>query len=196
MSFFVYIHTCPNGKKYIGATSRIPEDRWDNGNGYNKHPHFYLAIQKYGWDNIEHEYFEVDSKELMCYWEKILIYYYKTFDRDFGYNKTSGGLSGFKYHKEHNQKIGEANKLRKGVFKHSEETKEKMSKTRKGRKTGPLSEEHKKKISQTLTGKPLTEEQKKKISEGNKGKKRSEESRKKYSEAKKLYWENKKKTKI
>ena len=30
----VYMHTSPSGKKYIGITSRDPNKRWDNGNGY------------------------------------------------------------------------------------------------------------------------------------------------------------------
>lgn len=55
--------------------------------------------------------------------------------------------------------------------KHSEETKQKMSATRSGKKRGPMSEEQKKKISELKTGKklpprgPMSEETKKKISE-------------------------------
>lgn len=30
----VYMHTSPSGKKYIGITSQNPHKRWDNGNGY------------------------------------------------------------------------------------------------------------------------------------------------------------------
>lgn len=30
----VYIHTVPSGKKYVGLTSKNPEDRWRNGRGY------------------------------------------------------------------------------------------------------------------------------------------------------------------
>ena len=32
-----------------------PEKRWGaNGCNYKSSPHFYSAIQKYGWDNFEH----------------------------------------------------------------------------------------------------------------------------------------------
>ena len=54
--YIVYMHTCPNGKKYIGITSQSPERRWQKGKGYayGSNPYFYNAIEKYGWDNIEH----------------------------------------------------------------------------------------------------------------------------------------------
>ena len=52
----VYTHTNKiNGKKYVGQTCQIPEKRWKNGNGYKRNPYFYNAIQKYGWDNFEHQ---------------------------------------------------------------------------------------------------------------------------------------------
>ena len=42
-----------NGKRYFGITSRKPEERWGyNGRNYKSSPHFYSAIQKYGWDNL------------------------------------------------------------------------------------------------------------------------------------------------
>lgn len=52
----VYIHTVPSGKKYVGLTSRKPEERWRNGHGYHGQM-FEKAIQKYGWENISHEIF-------------------------------------------------------------------------------------------------------------------------------------------
>ena len=54
----------------------------------------------------------------------------------------------------------------------SEETIRKMCKTRKGIKHGPISEETKRKISESKKGKPLSEETKKKISLASKGKTR------------------------
>lgn len=52
----VYEHLFPNGKRYVGITSKPPKTRWENGAGYAKdgQPVMYNAIQKYGWDNIEH----------------------------------------------------------------------------------------------------------------------------------------------
>ena len=72
-------------------------------------------------------------------------------------------------------------------FKHTEETKRKMSETLKGRPKKPFTEEHKKKISKANKGRVFTEEHKKKLSETakgkNKGRLRSEEHKKKISEA-------------
>lgn len=51
-NYFVYKHTNQtNGKVYIGLTKQNPESRWGkNGINYkNKCPHFWNAIQKYGW---------------------------------------------------------------------------------------------------------------------------------------------------
>lgn len=163
MSFFVYIHTCPNGKKYVGVTKRTPEERWCNGEGYKKHSHFYSAIQKYGWDNIEHEYFKTESAGLMLYWERILIYHYNTMNREFGYNKTSGGeqINGFSL---------------------SDDTKEKISKGNKGKNKPPISEETRKKLSVASKKYRHSEETKKKIGEGRRGHKHSEETKKRMSE--------------
>lgn len=88
---YIYIHTCPNGKKYVGTTQKKPEKRWDNGNGYKRNKHFYSAIQKYGWENIQHQVIEVDTNEDMWYGEKYLIAYFNTTDREFGYNNSTGG---------------------------------------------------------------------------------------------------------
>ena len=77
--FCVYEHLFPNGKRYIGITSKKPKTRWENGNGYDKdhQPVIYNAIQKYGWDNIQHNIIydnltEQEAKQK----EKELIQYY------------------------------------------------------------------------------------------------------------------------
>ena len=89
--FYVYIHTCPNGKKYVGATTkRKPEYRWLKGRGYRRQL-FGEAILKYGWDNITHDVFEVDSKEEMYRKEIELISFYHTNDPRYGYNLSIGG---------------------------------------------------------------------------------------------------------
>ena len=95
---------------------------------------------------------------------------------------------------------------------HTDETRRKISEANKGRTRAPFSEEHRKKISETLKGhtfseesrrkmseakkgKPsprkgvtLSDETKKKMSESLKGKHRSDETRKKISEAVKRRW--------
>lgn len=174
--FYVYIHTCPNGKKYVGITIRRPEYRWRKGEGYKSNKHFYSAIQKYKWDNIEHQVFEVDTKEEMFFLEKYFIAYYQTNKNEFGYNKSSGGEKssyGYRWHhtEETRHKISESqkgNQYHKGKH-HSAEAKRKMSEVKKGVKRGPHSEEHKRKISESNKGKSRSEETKHKLSESHKG---------------------------
>lgn len=92
----VYAHTTPNGKTYIGYTGKSLKSRWQNGNGYKQHKHFYSAIQKYGWDNIKHEIlFETDKREEALEKEMEFIALYKSNNRKFGYNNSVGGDSGF-----------------------------------------------------------------------------------------------------
>ena len=53
--FCVYIHELPDGRKYIGMTSRKPEHRFHkDGSGYRNNIEFYSEIQKIGWENIKH----------------------------------------------------------------------------------------------------------------------------------------------
>ena len=143
------MHTCPNGKRYIGITSQNPLVRWGkNGIGYKAHnKHFYSAIQKYGWDNIEHRIIASDiSKECACDIEKSLIKEYQTHNREFGYNKSTGGECS-------------AYGIKRVL---SEETKRKISETQKGRK---LSQETIKKRSISQTGLKRSLETRQKIAE-------------------------------
>lgn len=55
ISYSVYKHTLPDSKVYIGITSVPPEERWDNGFGYEQQSKFFREIVKYGWNNIKHE---------------------------------------------------------------------------------------------------------------------------------------------
>lgn len=142
-----------NGKMYFGITSRSPIERWgSNGANYKSTPHFYSAIQKYGWDNFEHNILRENlTKEEACSIEKELISKYKTQDRRFGYNVLEGG---------------QAPALPK-------EVREKMSMSMLGNKNGfghPCSEEKKKKISDAQKGKKLSDEHKSKLSEAAKKK--------------------------
>ena len=52
--YTVYMHICPNGKKYIGITKLKPNIRWKNGKSYKGCVLFDKAIKKYGWDNMQH----------------------------------------------------------------------------------------------------------------------------------------------
>lgn len=92
--YTVYEHLFPNGKRYIGITSQNVEKRWQNGNGYATQYFMNLAIQKYGWENIEHNILETGltqkrAKEI----EKYYINKYNTNNLLNGYNRTIGGDS-------------------------------------------------------------------------------------------------------
>lgn len=156
-NYTVYMHITPNHKIYIGITGKKPIYRWNNGNGYKNNKHFFNAILKYGWENIEHIIiYDKLSKEDACKKEQELIKKYDTTNPLKGYNNSIGGESGslgVKYSKEaiikrlknrkyesswakgkhfteeHRRKIGEKSKGRK----HSKETKEKISIANKGK---------------------------------------------------------------
>ena len=93
-TYAVYIHTNKsNGKKYVGATSRAPHERFAKGRGYKLNDEFYSDILKQGWDNFEHHIvYEGLSKKEAHVKEKELIKKYNTTNSDFGYNKREGGI--------------------------------------------------------------------------------------------------------
>lgn len=157
MRYYVYIHTSPSKKRYIGITTQEPEKRWLNGNGYKKNKHFYAAIKKYGWKNFKHQVFEVPNEQAMYDNEKELIELFRTTESKYGYNHSTGG-----------EKSGA------GV-KPSEETLKKMSKSQSGEKNGMYgkthSDEAKQKMSKAKKGKTLSEDHKRKLSESRKGEK-------------------------
>ena len=92
----VYEHISPSGKKYIGITGQDPKVRWKkNGVGYERNPHFWAAIQKYGWDNIQHVIlFTGLQKKYADIYEIELIALFKTTEREYGYNMLKGGRLG------------------------------------------------------------------------------------------------------
>lgn len=90
--YSVYMHTCPNGKKYIGLTRRTLKKRFRGGKGYERNPEFFADILKYGWDNIEHVIlFESTSKAESEAKEAEMIKLYNTTDERYGYNLRKGG---------------------------------------------------------------------------------------------------------
>lgn len=135
----IYKHTSPSGKVYIGQTNQKPENRWNNGKNYKQCTVFFSAIQKYGWDNIQHEVLFTGLDQLNAdIIEEDLIYYYKQIGRS--YNLASGGSvnRGWKHSDETKEKIrlshlGE-NNSNYGKSP-SKETREKISKARKGKGT-------------------------------------------------------------
>ena len=126
----VYSHSLPDGRRYIGQTCNI-SSRW-KPSAYKNCAKFYKAIQEFGWNAFKHEILydnltleEANQLETECI---------KKYDSiQHGFNLNYGG----------------DNKL------HSEETKKKMSETRKG---VPHSFEHNQAISKALKGKPKSKE--------------------------------------
>ena len=148
--YTVYMHICPNNKKYIGITKNEVNYRWRNGHNYKNNTHFTRAIEKYGWGNIKHIIlFQNLSKNEAERKEIELIKKYKTTNQKYGYNILKGGNA--------------SNGL----------TKEMIEKIASKKRNVPLSEEHKKKIKNSLIGREMSEEWKKKISSSLKGKKKS-----------------------
>lgn len=91
-NYKVYIHLFPNGKRYIGITKQRLNKRWRRGNGYRKNSLVYKAINKYGWDNIQHILLlENLSKEQAENKEIELIATYKSNNPKYGYNIANGG---------------------------------------------------------------------------------------------------------
>ena len=91
--YFVYKHTVPNGKVYIGITCcESVELRWFGGWGYSQNDAFYEDIKKYGWENIAHEilYQDLTPKDARKI-EIELIRQYNSTDSQYGYNLDDGG---------------------------------------------------------------------------------------------------------
>ncbi len=121
-NYVVYKHTFPDGKVYIGCTKRNPFKRWDNGWGYYNNKLFMQAILLVGWNNIKHEIiFEGLNKRKAYEIENEMILKYRSNEKEYGYNISTGfGKTGTHY-------------------KHSKETLQKISNSRKGKR---VKEEH------------------------------------------------------
>jgi len=149
----------------------------ENNVSYN-YP-FSKAVRKYGWENIKWEILNenLPNKEHMDMWERLWIFVENSNDPKFGYNITIGGEGlghgedhpnfgkpvnlGNKFSEEHKKKLSIAKIGKPSNSKgkpRTEETKQKMRK--------PRSEEFRKK----LTGRKLSEEHKRKLSDSMKRK--------------------------
>ena len=160
LEYCVYRHISPSGKVYIGVTSQEPKKRWLYGHGYDRNQYFKKAIKKYGWENFSHEVLITGlDKKTAEREERRLIAEHDSANPEKGYNLDCGGfVSG----------------------KHSEQTRRKISETRKARgyksptEGKHLSEETRKRISESLKGNHIhtvwTEEQKERVRQSKIGK--------------------------
>lgn len=129
--YIIYDHISPTGKHYIGQTCCELKKRFGKAgnrylaktkNGY-KQPAFASAIIKYGWDNFQHNILFSNLSELEANMvEEDLVYYYRK--QGLSYNTSPGGSNHIP----------------------TEETRNKLSEIHKGKH---LSEEHKKRISES-----------------------------------------------
>lgn len=173
-----------NNKIYYGvhSTECLPKEDnkyWGSGVIIKR------AINKYGIENFSKEIdklFETRDEANLYEAEIVNLEFV---EREDTYNLQTGGMNGYgwKMSQESKDKISNTLKGRCtsiGMLgrKHTEETIRKMSEVKIGKK---CSQEAKDKISNTLKGRPLTEETKIKMSESRKGKKHSDEWKKNIS---------------
>lgn len=110
-NYTVYMHISPSNKRYIGITKQKVNERWRNGQGYKRNKHFINAINLYGWDNFEHIVIARGLSEEEAKWlEMELIRELNTTNNDYGYNITKGGDSSCEHSDETKRKISESKK--------------------------------------------------------------------------------------
>ena len=149
-----------NCKKYIGQSVNI-ESRWSQHKSElneNKHFNDYLqkSWNKYGADSFSFYVLEFCDIEQLDEREVYYINFYKTLNRDKGYNLMSGGTFGRKYSIESRMKMSQSLKGHDVSFK----TRIKISKNH-----ADVSGEN-----NGMYGKHHTEESKRKVGDANRGK--------------------------
>ncbi len=192
---YIYKYTNTiNGKVYIGKTYRIKARQVEHkSKSTSCDTYFHKALNKYGYDNFTFEIIaQTDNDDSLNFLEKLYIRKYKSSQHEFGYNLTGGGEGtlGFHHTEETRQKMS---KSRKGA-KRSDETKQKMRDSWKLREPRDMSSSanpnwkggvkkiKKEPVPREIVNQHISEAKKGSIP-WNKGKKWSDETRKKLSEA-------------
>ena len=161
----VYCITFPNGKRYVGVESTKGQRKSSHKKARSNQV-VHSAIRKYGWDNCQWEYLTDDLPDEQAFLqERSYIQQWNLRNRDFGYNKSEGGESGSK-----------------GCH-WTDEMKQRLSNTTKGRPGKTLTEEAKRKIKEANSKKVRSDNFKQRVSEFHTGRKNSQETRQRMSEA-------------
>ncbi len=134
---FIYMLTSPSGKSYIGQTIRPIHKRfYDHQRPKSECSYVSRAIKKYGWENIEKEWYYCPDEDLDKH-EEMLIEVLNTIT-PFGYNLKTGGANG---------KPSDETKIKQSIAQsgenngmhgrnHSRQSKTKMSEAKKGTQAG------------------------------------------------------------
>lgn len=132
--YTVYCHTFPHGKVYVGLTKLTTDKRFKNGGGYKSCPLMERAIQKWGWENIDHDVIaEVETLNEAERLERYIISFLRSNNPNFGYNVLSGGdVSQCSKTEELRYKLGRSWRGKK----HTEEQRRKISLAMKGKLSG------------------------------------------------------------
>ena len=171
----IYRYKSPSGKYYIGQTVNEEKRRrnWFNQNKIYGGPKINKARKKYGPENFEYTILMKvtgdDPEEVKKYLNTLEIGFIKMYDSyNNGYNSCDGGASTLGYHHTDDAKrrIGYAARNRQTGKKATDETKQKMSKSHKGKVGANL-------------GRHWSEDVKKKLRDAHKGKKRGPYNKKK-----------------
>jgi group I intron endonuclease len=186
-----------NDKVYIGSSNNINRRLRDHVNKLlkNKHKNIYLqhAFNKYGIDSFRINILEiVDDRKFLIEKEQSWIDVFNSSNPQHGYNvcEFANSTLGFKHSEETKKKMSVSRSGENHHFygkKFSRQHLDNLSKSRKGENHynygNDLSIETKNKISDSHKGKPLSEEHKQKLSESHKGKKLSNEHKEKIRKA-------------
>lgn len=109
--YTVYRRITPDGKSYIGCTSKSLEERAGRqGTGYYQNKAFFAAIQKFGWSSIKTEIILqtediLEAREA----ETDAIETYQSKDPEHGYNAVDSGFSMDPERITHLRTIGKSN---------------------------------------------------------------------------------------
>jgi group I intron endonuclease len=158
MSCGIYIIRCTeNGKTYVGQSVDIETRKKGHRSSLraNKHknPHLQSAYNKYGEIAFEHTVVEICAIELLNERELHWISIFNSTESSVGFNLRGGGDA---------------------IHSMSQESKDKISKTTKGRIGKPCTEEAKAKISEAKKGIELSDSTKANMSKSRQGKRKSQ----------------------